>query len=214
MSNLVIDEPTVFEVAVNYGVDKDTGMATITLCTLNMPVFNLVRTCIRTFEGIEGYSFESYSKIAFMKQNALTIYVPRKYKWAVYIPLMRKLFDNYPQLISDYNHLYTMTFNADRDDLAPGRRSRIGDKIIVIGGAGIMSKIQAFPDNFVFHIMERWKITIKGGHRVGEQLTPDELELVRGSAAFSQGFSEQLMAGMAQDAAADEASGQQHQAPL
>ena len=76
-----------------------------------------------------------------------------------------------------------------------------------------MSKIQAFPDNFVFHIMERWKITIKGGHRVGQQLTDDELELVRGSAAFSRGFSEQLMNGMAQEAAAD-ASEQNAQAPL
>ena len=179
-----------------------------------MPVFNLIRQSIRTYKGKEGFTFESYSKIAFMKQNALTIYVPRKYKWAVYIPLMRKLFDNYHSLISDYNHLYTMTFTADRDDKKPDQRSRIGDKIIVIGGNDIMNKIQAFPENFVFHIMQRWKITIRGGHRKGDQLTPEELELVRESASFSREFSDQLMAGMAQEAAEDSASAQPNHAPL
>ena len=126
---------------------------------------------------------------------------------------MRKLFDNYRSLISDYNHLYTMTFTADRDDRKPGQRSRIGDKIIVLAGNDIMTKIQAFPENFVFHIMERWKITIRGGHRVGDQLTPEELELIRASASFSRDFSEQLMTGMAQEAAEDVAAEQEH-APL
>ena len=210
MSELVIDEPNVFDVAITYGVDKSSGMASITLYTLNMPVFNLVRQAIRSYTGKEGYTFESYSKIAFMKQNALTIYVPRKYKWAVYIPLMRKLFDNYHSLISDYQHLYTMTFTADRDDRQPGQRSRIGDKIIVLGGNDLMTKIQAFPENFVFHIMERWKITIRGGQRVGDQLTPEELELVRASASFSKDFSEQLISGMAKEAAEDVAAGQPH----
>ena len=101
-----------------------------------------------------------------------------------------------------------MTFTADRDDRKPGQRSRIGDKIIVIGGNDIMNKIKAFPESFVFHIMERWKITIKGGHRNGEQLTPEELELVRASASFSRDFSDNLISGMAREAAEDVAAGQ------
>ena len=152
-----------------------------------------------------------------MKQNALTIYVPRQFKWAVFMPMMRKLFDNYHSLISDFNHLYTMTFTEDRPDRRPEQRSRIGDKIVVIGGRDIMDKIHPFPENFIFHLTDRWKITIKGGRRVGDELSPDDLDLVRGSASFSRSFSEKLIADIAKDAAENSAASGQasgHQAPL
>ena len=59
------------------------------------------------------------------------------------------------------------TYDEDREDRTPGRRSRIGDAIAVFGGADFLSKLSAYSEDHVFHLSKRWRITIKGGQRTG-----------------------------------------------
>ena len=132
-----------------------------------MSLFGAIRQAIRDYTGSPGLSFETYSRAFFMKQNAATIYITKKNK--IYVPsaIIRFLFDKYPDLISDYSFLYMKTYDEDREDWIPGRRSRIGDAIAVFGGSDFMSKLSAYKEDHVFHLSKRWRITIKGGQRRG-----------------------------------------------
>ena len=146
-----------------YDVADD--IATITLNTENIRLFGVIRQAIRDYTESPGYAFETYSRAFFMKQNALTIYITKKNK--IYVPkaIMRFLFDKYPDMISDYKFLYMKTFDENRDDWTPGRRSRIGDAIAVFTGPDLLSKISKYDEDHVFHLSKRWRITIKGGQR-------------------------------------------------
>ena len=153
--------------------DPEKGITTITLCTENMRLFGEIRQAIRGYNGTPGFSYETYSRAFFKQQNAVIIYITKKNK--IYVPsaIIRFLFDKYPDLISDYTFLYMKTYDEDREDLAPGRRSRIGDAIAVFGGADFLSKIAAYNEDHVFHLSKRWRITIKGGQRNGSAMTND-----------------------------------------
>ena len=161
------DEPRVCDTFLDRRMDPEKGIATITLCTEDMRMFDLIRREIRNYTGSAGWAFETYSRAFFMKQNAVTIYITKKNK--IYVPsaIIRFLFDKYPDLISNYSFLYMKTYDQDREDHVPGRRSRIGDAIAVFGGADFLSKIAAYSEDHVFHLSKRWRITIKGGQRVG-----------------------------------------------
>ena len=130
-----------------------------------MKLFSRIRKAIREYTGTPGMAFETYSRAFFMKQNALTIYVTKRNK--IYVPkaLMRFLFDENPDLISDYTFLHMKTFDDNRDDWVPGQRSRIGDAIAVFTGADLLSKIAKYNEDHVFRLSKRWHITIKGGQR-------------------------------------------------
>ena len=181
--------------AKNRKKEAEKGITTITLCTENMQLFGKIRQAIREYNGTPGFSFETYSRAFFMKQNAVTIYITKKNK--IYVPsaIIRFLFDKYPDLISDYSFLYMKTYDEDRDDLAPGRRTRIGDAIAVYGGADFLSKIAAYQEDHVFHLSKRWRITIKGGHRNGATESTDS------QISPNSKFAEQLMKNLSSEAA-------------
>ena len=145
-------------------------------------------------------SAETSDKIKSLQQDdALTIYVQRHNKGYLPKGMLRFLFDNYPDLISDYEILYMKRLDTNRPI---GQRSRIGDYIVVIGGEDILSKIARYPEDHVFHLSKRWRITIKGGRWNGTPGSSDsDPTRSHSTASFQSSFASKLMANLSSEAA-------------
>ena len=132
----------------------------VCLSTINMPVFNTFRQLIRDYVGLDGYIWETFSKMAFMKPNAATIYVAKRNRRYIHRRLFREIFRNSPRLLCDYIYMYKHTFNED----LPGKPKRKGDSIIVIGGEDFMDKLSRFPEGQSFYVNDDWSPMIRGGN--------------------------------------------------
>ena len=111
---------------------------------------------------------------------------------------MRFLFDAYPDLICDYNFLYMRTYVDNREDWAPGQRSRIGDAIAVFTGEDLLRKIAKYNEDHIFHLSKRLRITIKGGQR--------HSDVIDGAAAGmvpNTPFAQQLIKDLSSEAATE-----------
>ena len=115
---------------------------------------------------------------------------------------MRFLFDKYPDMISDYKFLYMKTFDENRDDWAPGRKSRIGDAIAVFTGPDLLAKVAKYDEDHVFHLSKRWRITIKGGQRHGARPQMGNAG-DQSTAQFSANFANDLMRNLSPEAATE-----------
>ena len=56
---------------------------------------------------------------------------------------------------------------------------------MVISGPELLAKLSIFPENFIFHINQFWRITIKGGNRSAEDLPEREVQRLRDSSEYS-----------------------------
>ena len=92
----------------------------VCLSTINMPVFNTFRQLIREYVGLDGYIWETFSKMAFMKRNAATIYVAKWNRRYIHRRLFREIFRNTPNFLCDYIYMYKHTFTED----LPGKPKR------------------------------------------------------------------------------------------
>ena len=126
------------DVAVSARLDRDSKLATITLNTINMRVFEHLRKEIREFSAVEGFTFETYSKLDYMSACGLTTYIPKSHKCYLPRAFMRFLFEKYPDLCSSYAIPFFHVFTEDHSNKIPGKRSRIGDSIVLLTGETLM----------------------------------------------------------------------------
>ena len=90
------------------------------------------------------------------------------------------------------------TFDDNRDDWVPGKRSRIGDAIAVFTGADLLAKIAKYNEDHVFRISKRWRITIKGGQRNSDAI--ESTSQLAPSSIFAQRLMNDLSAEAANEA--------------
>ena len=65
-----------------------------------------------------------------------------------------------------------------------------------------MERLKGYSENFVFHVGARWRMTIRGGHRLGQTLSKQDEEAIAKSPTFSSEFSRKLMQRLAEERAA------------
>ena len=87
-----------------------------------------------------------------------------------------------PQLRKKFNVLSASTYTSEGPGYKPGRRSRIGDMIVIVEGSkDFMEALRGFPEEFRFKVSPTWRLTIRGGIRKGqprgEMEAADSLEL-------------------------------------
>ena len=96
-----IDDPEMPTVALAATVD-DQGFSTITLNTCNMAIFNEITAGLRNYEGITGFTLETFYKQEFIEKKSATIYVPQRFARFGPRRLFRSLVHLYPGLAAKY----------------------------------------------------------------------------------------------------------------
>ena len=61
--------------------------------------------------------------------------------------------------------IHQTKFLDDPPNHPPGKRSRIGDTIVLLDGPDLLQRVQAFPEDFKFFLNEGFSVTLKGGVR-------------------------------------------------
>ena len=138
-----------------------------------MQIFNDIRAGLRNYEGIPGFTLESFSKQEFVEKKSATIYVPQRFARFGPRRLFRSLVHLYPGLAAKYEIFHKQEFTEN----LPGRPNRIGDYILVVGGEAFLEKLSRYPERYVFHINAYWRFTIRGGVRNPISVSDDDLEL-------------------------------------
>ena len=127
-------------------------------------------------------NFDTYEKSQFVAQHGCTIYLPEQYAKMPVTLLMSILGKKYPILRRPYKILQTSVFTSEGPGYIPGRRSRIGDMILLIEGSKkFMAGLETFNEDHRFRLSGNWRIQIRGGKRIGQgrRNSPD-LELSEG----------------------------------
>ena len=156
----LFEDNDIIVVALGARVDPDNGITTVTLSTINQGLFYSVIDAIQDYTGVKGHSFVVYSKFKYVNRNTATIYFPKRFKRFGHRCLMHMLFSRYPDLTSNYTLLLEQTFTED----LPGRKPRIGDQILVLGGE-FLEEIAKRKESETYEINTHWRITIRGGNR-------------------------------------------------
>ena len=93
--------------------------------------------------------------------------------------IMGILAKKYPQLSHNYKILQTSRFTTEGRNHIPGRRSRVGDMIVLMEASKeFISALKTFPEDFPFRMSGGWWMTNKGGIRAGLRKSDQkELEL-------------------------------------
>ena len=145
-------------------VDPQTKIATILLNTKNFTVFQMVRNKIRSYAGVPGYGFDTYERSHFVTQHGISVYIPAQYSKMSIALIFGIIGKNYPQLCQPYRILQTSTFTSEGPNHVPGRRSRVGDMIVLIQGSKeFLEGLRPFPEDFRFKLSPAWSLTLKGG---------------------------------------------------
>ena len=56
---------------------------------------------------------------------------------------------------------------------------------MVISGPDLLARLAIFPENFIFHVNQFWRITIKGGKRNVPDLDDKEVQRLRDNSVYS-----------------------------
>ena len=158
----VCDHDQITEVALWSRVD-DSNIASMMLSTV--PLMEKVRHTIRIYNGVAGHKFESYAKSSFVKKYGITMYIPGNQAGFKDTRLLRTLAYRYPALRCKMCIIHKSTFLSDPPNHPPGKRSRIGDAILLLDGEELNERLANFPEEFKFFINDGFSVTLKGGFR-------------------------------------------------
>ena len=151
--------------------DTENKVSTIMLSTVNFRLMQEVRHEIRIFAGVQGSRFETYNKSQFVNKFGITCYVPKDYACISPSRLLRTLFYKYPNLTTKEIRLISKaTFTTDPPNHPPGRRSRVGDGILLFDSPALLEKLRPYEEDYRFQLTKSFNITLKGGQR-GETST-------------------------------------------
>ena len=151
------------------------------LSTVNLALLNMIRHAIRSYQGHDGYKFETYAKSAFVKKYGLTMYIPKDMADYATARILRTLAYKYPALRCKMRAVHKTVFTSDPPNHPPGKRSRVGDAIILLDGPDLLERVQQFPADFKFFLNDGFSVTLQGGVRgedTGVQLSAQFLSLI------------------------------------
>ena len=101
--------------------------------------------------------------------------------------ILRTLAFKYPALRCKMRVVHKSTFTDDPPNPPPGKRSRIGDVIVLLDGPDLNARLKDFPEDFKFFVNDGFSVTLRGGARgddAGIQLASQfRQSVVVGSAA-------------------------------
>ena len=135
------------------------------LSTVNLPLMAKVRHSIRIYSGHAGYKFESYAKSSFVKKYGITMYIPANQSGFKDTRLLRTIAYKYPALRCKMRIIHKSTFLTDPPNHPVGKRSRIGDAILLLDGEELNERLSKFPEDFKFFINDGFSVTLRGGIR-------------------------------------------------
>jgi hypothetical protein len=194
-----IESVEIIDVALSCAVDPENGIATMTLNTVNLKVFEEVRDFVRKYQGVKGFGFETYSKLSFIRNNAITAYINKSHKCFLPKRFLGFLFHKYPQLNSNVKVLHVHEFPpVVGEDLTHRQKSRVGDCIVVMQSADLLEKLKDYDESTVFHLGPRFRITLRGGQRSSAP-ADGGAHTVGGSPQFPAEAAEKVMKNFAQE---------------
>ena len=175
-----LDSDYILDVCLWCRHDRVTGIASIMLSTVNLPVMERVRHEIRVFDDIEGIKFETYNKSLFIKRYGISMYVPKEH--AGLSPqriLQHDLYTRNVKLLSKHR------FETNAPGYQLGQRSRVGDAILLFDSPELAKKLQPYDEEHRFTVSKGFNVTLKGGARgEGHQVFSAEMtSTVIGNAA-------------------------------
>ena len=166
--------------------DRVTGIASIMLSTVNLPVMERVRHEIRVFDEIEGIKFETYNKSLFIKRYGISMYVPKEHAGLSPQRILRALFYKQRDLYTrNVKLLSKHRFETNAPGYQLGQRSRVGDAILLFDSPELAKKLQPYDEEHRFTVSKGFNVTLKGGARgEGHQVFSAEMtSTVIGNAA-------------------------------
>ena len=123
------------------------------------------------YDKIPGHSFETYGKSQFIKKFGISVYVPREQAGLTPYRLMRSLmYKNKELRTTEFQHVTTTTFESDPPNKPPGKRSRIGDIIMLFDSKELAEKLRPYPEDHKFPLNRNFTVTLKGGIRSDNQV--------------------------------------------
>ena len=79
--------------------------------------------------------------------------------------ILRTLAFKYPALRCKLRIVHKSTFTDNPPNQQPGKRSRIGDVIVLLDGPELNDRLKAFPEEFKFFVNDGFSVTLRGGAR-------------------------------------------------
>ena len=166
-------------------VDPATDISSMMLSTLNYDLFKRIRHAIQVYTGLDGYKIETYEKAEFIKCYGLTMYVPRDNANLTAGQLIRTLFFKYSELHTTESVLISRaTFDSDPPDKPEGKRSRVGDIILLFDSPTLTEKLRPFDEGKQFFLNKGVSVTLKGGFRgisISDNIAPSALSKLMNS---------------------------------
>ena len=181
----VADHDMIMDVCLWCRVDPKTGIASIMLSTVTLPLFKRIRHEIRIYGGFPGFKCETYSKITFMQRYGVTLYVPKEVSGMNEKRLFKTLFRKYRYLNVRFQILTRTTFTKDHPDKLPHKRSRIGDRILLLDGPALYEVLKTEPEDKKYFLNDGFSVTLRGGVR---STGPTSL--------FASSFASQVISGL------------------
>ena len=181
----VADHDLIMDVCLWCRVDPKTGIASIMLSTIHLPLFKRIRHEIRVYAGFPGFRCETYSKITFMQKYGVTLYVPKEVAGMNEKRLFKTLFRKYRHLNVRFLILTRTTFTKDHPDKPPHKRSRIGDRILLLDGPALYEVLKTEPEDKKYFLNDGFSVTLRGGIR---STGPTSL--------FASSFASQVISGL------------------
>ena len=179
------DHDLIMDVCLWCRVDQATGIASIMLSTIHLPLFKKIRHEIRIYSGFPGFRCETYSKITFMQKYGVTLYIPKEVAGMNDKRLFKTLFRKYRHLNVRFLILTRTTFTRDHPDKPPHKRSRIGDTILLLDGPALYEVLKNEPEDRKYFLNDGFSVTLKGGIR---STGP--------TALFASSFASQVISGL------------------
>ena len=159
------DHDMIMDVCLWCQVVPKTGIASIMLSTIHLPLFKQIRHEIRIYGGFSGFKCETYSKIMFMQKYGVTLYVPKEVAGMNEKRLFKTLFRKYRHLNVRFLILTRTTFTKDHPDKPPHKRSRIGDRILLLDGPALYEVLKTEPEDKKYFFNDGFSVTLRGGIR-------------------------------------------------
>ena len=91
------------------------------------------------------------------------MYIPREQAGLRDARIIRALCRKYPDLNVGINVITRTTFTDDPPNHPVGKRSRVGDCIILLDGEDFYMQLRKYPEDFKFQLSQGFSVTLKGG---------------------------------------------------
>ena len=124
-----------------------------------------VRHAVRCYDKVAGFKFETYAKTAFVKKYGITMYIPSSNASIRPERIMRTLAYRYPALRCKMRVVHKSIFTDNAPNHPPGKRSRIGDMIVLLDGPDLNERLKDFSEDFKFFVNDGFSVTLRGGAR-------------------------------------------------